>query len=69
VLDQRLELLEQHIGHFFEDYYSKCNRTFQDQNAPYNKFIRCFHQFFFHKFFSVEKENNPYRSETVFFSV
>ena len=59
VLDPKLELLEQHIGHFFEDYYSECNRTFQDQNAPYNKFNRCFHQFvflFFSKnFFFVKK--------------
>ena len=58
VLDQRLELLEQHIGHFFEDYYSECNRTFQDQNAPYNKFIRCFHQFFPQIFLSWKRKHS-----------
>ena len=56
VLDPELELLEQHIGHFFEDYYSECNRTFQDQNAPYNEFIRCFHQFVSRIFLSWKRK-------------
>ena len=64
-LDRKLELLEQHIGHFFEDYYSERNRMFQDQNAPYNKFIRCFHQFVSRILLSGKRKSYWFR--TVFF--